>query len=78
MQLWDLKKNPVVLFNYTKKFIMKDQTIKLEFTVEEIDKITGGLSKLPYEQVFQLVGKIVSEAREQLADKAKEDSEVAE
>lgn len=46
---------------------MQAQNIQLDLTVEEVNFILNSLGKLPFEQVFQLVGKIQEQANGQLS-----------
>lgn len=42
--------------------------VNLSFTVEELQLIIGGLGKLPFEKVYQLIGRINAESNLQLID----------
>ena len=43
--------------------------LKFEFTVDEINMILGAIGRLPYENVFQLVEKIRTQASTQVAER---------
>lgn len=51
-----------------------NKEVKIVLTVEEANIILSALSKLPFEQVFKLIGSIDKQATEQLNDK-KNDSD---
>ncbi|ANQ52274.1 hypothetical protein KMW28_26810 [Flammeovirga yaeyamensis] len=42
--------------------------VNLTFTVEELQLIIGGLGKLPFEKVYQLIGRINAESNLQLVE----------
>lgn len=42
------------------------KVIKLEVTIEEANQILGALGDLPFKSVFGLIGKIQSQASQQL------------
>ena len=44
------------------------QTVKLELTIEEVNLVIGVLSKQPYEVSSNIISKIVTQSREQLAE----------
>lgn len=51
-----------------------NKKVSLSFTLEELQLIIGGLGKLPFEKVYQLIGRINAETNLQLMeDKQKEE-----
>ena len=44
-----------------------NQEITLKLTVNEVNVILAALSKLPYDQVFELVAKVKTQGENQLA-----------
>ena len=42
------------------------KTIKLEITIDEANVILEGLGQLPFVQVYELIGKLQEQARNQL------------
>jgi len=44
----------------------KAQTIKLEFTVDEVNVILDALGNLPFKTVYGIIGQLQSQARTQL------------
>ncbi|MBB6458869.1 hypothetical protein [Flammeovirga kamogawensis] len=50
----------------------KDHKITIALSVEELQLIIGGLGKLPFEKVYQLIGKLNEEANSQVVQKNKE------
>lgn len=45
------------------------KTIKLELTLDEVNKVLLGLQEMPFKQVNGLIGKIQEQAKPQLEDK---------
>ena len=45
---------------------MGDNIIKLELTQNEVNQILFALSKMPYKNVFELIGKIQKQGNEQI------------
>ena len=47
---------------------MPEPTIKLELSIEEVNLILEALGDQPFKAVFALVGRLQSQARQQLGD----------
>ncbi|NME70263.1 hypothetical protein [Flammeovirga aprica] len=45
-----------------------NKKVSLSFTLEELQLIIGGLGKLPFEKVYQLIGRINAETNLQLME----------
>lgn len=45
---------------------MENKTINLELTVEEANYVLFALSKMPFDQVFNLIGKVKQQAEQQV------------
>ncbi|KXX68952.1 hypothetical protein [Flammeovirga sp. SJP92] len=45
-----------------------NKKVSLSFTLEELQLIIGGLGKLPFEKVYQLIGRINAETNLQLLE----------
>ena len=50
---------------------MDEKKIKLEVTIEEANLIFKSLGKLPFEQVYELIGKLNDQANLQLTSEKK-------
>lgn len=50
----------------------ENDKITFSFTIEELQLIIGGLGKLPFEKVYQLIGRLNEEANDQLTEKNNE------
>jgi hypothetical protein len=48
----------------------KSQTIKLEFTLDEVNVILDALGNLPFKTVYGIIGQLQSQARTQLDSQA--------
>lgn len=47
---------------------MSNDTIHLDFSIDEINLILEGLGELPFRRVFQLIGRIQGAARAQIQE----------
>lgn len=52
----------------------EEKTLTVTFTITEMNVILQALSKEPFKEVFQLIGKINQEATLQLDDESNNDS----
>jgi len=50
----------------------EDIKITLELDIDEVNLILGALSEQPFKTVFELIGKVNSQANEQLSKKEEE------
>jgi hypothetical protein len=46
------------------------EKLKLELTIDEINRILQALGNLPFNEVFELIGKINQQANDQLSNNA--------
>ena len=51
------------------KLIMEKLIMNITFTEQELNVVLNALAQRPFAEVFQLVGKIQTEAQEQLKEK---------
>ncbi len=46
----------------------KQQKVHLQLTIEEVSLLFKGLGKLPFEEVYELIGSINSQVNQQVKD----------
>jgi hypothetical protein len=54
---------------------VKKQPVKLDLTVEQVSIIFKGLGKLPFEEVYELIGVINTQVNSQVKDKDAKETE---